>query len=126
MEVYRAKQEREIDYRPALYAIRNAIDSLSIIQLEGMILMSNNFERLNAAVTLVGLNVAAVAEAIRNPAIDNNDQAVIDALAGQLEAAASILAAAKVEEDAEDGTAAPAPEPTPEPEAEPTEETPSE
>lgn len=80
--------------------------------------MSNDFSRLNAAVTLVSVNVAAVAEAIRNPQIDNNDQAVIDALAGQLEAAASILSSATVEENAEDGTTKPAPEPVEEAPAE--------
>ncbi len=72
--------------------------------------MSNDFTRLQGAVTLVATAVTAVAAAIRNPAIDNNDQSVIDTLAGQLEAAAAVLGVATEEENAEDaGTAAEAP-----------------
>ena len=73
--------------------------------------MSNNFDRLTAAVTLVGGAVVDVAAAIRNPAVDKNDQATIDALATQLEAAAAALQVATADENAEDaGTVAtPAP-----------------
>jgi len=69
---------------------------------EGNEIMANNFDRLNAAVQSVADNVLDVAEAIRNPAVDNNDQEVIDELAGRLEDAASALDAATAEENAED------------------------
>jgi gamma-glutamylcysteine synthetase len=65
--------------------------------------MANDFSRLTTAVQVVADNVAAVAEAIRNPAVDNNDQAVIDDLAGKLEAAANALGEAFLAEQAEDG-----------------------
>lgn len=66
--------------------------------------MANNFERLSSAVQSVADRVEDVAEAIRNPAVDNNDQAVIDDLAGRLESAAAALDTAVAEERAEDGT----------------------
>lgn len=71
--------------------------------------MSNNFDRLTAAVALVGTAVVDVAAAIRNPAVDKGDQATIDALASQLEAAAAALQVATADENAEDaGTTTPA------------------
>ena len=70
--------------------------------------MSNNFDRMNAAVEAVGAAVLDVATAIRNPAVDKNDQATIDALSTKLEAAAAALAVATADENAEDaGTPAP-------------------
>ena len=67
--------------------------------------MANDFSRLTTAVQVVADNVAAVAEAIRNPAVDNNDQAVIDNLAGKLEAVVNVLGEAFIAEQAEDGVA---------------------
>lgn len=77
--------------------------------------MANSFNSLSAAVDRVSASVEAVAEAIRNPAVDNNDQAVIDDLAGRLEAAAAALDSAVDAEKAEDNKNAPAPveEPAP-------------
>lgn len=69
--------------------------------------MANNFERLEAAVSRVADEVQAVAEAIANPAVDNNDQEVIDDLSSRLEAAADSLRSATEAENAEDGMSAP-------------------
>lgn len=71
--------------------------------------MANNFEGLKAAIAAVEAGIRQVAEAIANPAVDNNDQATIDGLTGQLTAAADALAAATAAEVAEDGTAETAP-----------------
>lgn len=64
--------------------------------------MSNDFARLNDGMTALTDAVSAVAAAIRNPGVNNNDQAVIDDLAGRLEAAVSALGEATAAEDAED------------------------
>jgi hypothetical protein len=76
---------------------------------EGTIILSNDFSRLQTAVNLVAANVLAVAEAIRNPAVDKNDQATIDSLAESLEAAAAALDVAREEENVEDGVVTEAP-----------------
>lgn len=108
--------KKAIDYRPVLRDIADAILFHALVNEEGNTLMANNFERLSAAVAAVADGVLAVAEAIRNPAVNKNDQAVIDALAGSLESAAAGLAAAVVAENEED--AGPTPDPVPETPAE--------
>jgi hypothetical protein len=84
-----------------------------VVQLKGIQSMSNNFEALSAALAGVEDGIRSVAEAIANPAVDNNDQATIDGLTARLNAAADALAAATAAEDAED--AGPVVEPAPEP-----------
>lgn len=75
--------------------------------------MANDFTGLKTALDEVVAGINSVAAAIANPAVDNNDQAVIDGLTTQLQAAAAALSAATAAEVAEDGTAStPAPEPT--------------
>lgn len=76
--------------------------------------MANNFSNMDAAINRVADEVRAVAEAIANPAVDNNDQEVIDGLTARLDAAADALEVAREAENAED--AGPQPEPEPEPE----------
>jgi hypothetical protein len=74
------------------------------------IIMANNFERLEGAVSRVADEVEAVAQAIANPSVDNNDQAVIDDLSSRLEAAADSLRSATEAENAEDsGPVSPTP-----------------
>lgn len=109
-----SKHPEAIDYRPALYAIRNELKILTMVDIRRNNILANNFDRLNAAVDAVVDGIAAVAAAIRNPDVDTSDEAVIDGLASRLEDLLPVLAAAKVEEDAEDGGAAPSAE---EPEA---------
>jgi hypothetical protein len=83
---------------------------VGLLILKGTFVMANNFSRLNDAVTSVANEVAAVAAAIRNPASDNNDQAVIDDLSTRLESAAEALRSATQEENDEDaGTTNPLP-----------------
>lgn len=65
--------------------------------------MANDFTALAAAIDLVANAVTEVAAAIRNPAVDNNDQGTIDTLAGRLEAIGAALSEALVAEQEEDG-----------------------
>jgi len=114
----------------ALWHIGEAIE-------KGTKRMANNFEQLTAAVDrvskqveLIGGDVRAVADAIANPAVDNNSQPVIDDLTGRLNAAgdaldsaSTALASATEAENAEDaGPASPAP--AEEPASTPAEEAP--
>ena len=69
--------------------------------------MANSFEGLEAAASRIADEVAAVAEAIANPAVDNNDQEVIDDLTARLNSAADALRSATEAENAEDGASAP-------------------
>ncbi len=94
---------KAIDYRPALYAIRNAINYNTLVQLEGMLNMANNFEGLVAAIGEVEAGIAEVVAAINNPAVDNNDQEVIDGLTARLTGLVPVLDAAEATENAEDG-----------------------
>jgi hypothetical protein len=91
-----------VDYTPYLLVIIQLL-ALNLKETKNM---ANNFDRLVAAIDAVSAGIAAVAEAIRNPAVDNNDQVVIDELAGRLEASAALLSAALADEQAEDGGAA--------------------
>lgn len=94
---------KDIDYRPALYSIRNAIEDLTDVHLKGILIMANDFGAALVALDAVEAGIREVAAAIANPATDLNDQPTIDALTARLTAAAEALAAAKVAEDAEDG-----------------------
>lgn len=76
--------------------------------------MAMNFERLTAAVDRISSEVTEVVEMIKNPAIDNNDQAVIDDIAGRLEGAADALDAVADESDAEAPVGEPTESPAPE------------
>jgi hypothetical protein len=78
-----------------------------LILEKGFIVMANDFSGLDAALAGVEEAIREVAAAIANPAVDNNDQAVIDAITARLGAAADALGAAKAAEDAEDGVVAP-------------------
>lgn len=94
----------------ALHLIAAAILFHANVMKEGFKRMANDFTGLKAALASVEDGIRSVAAAIANPAVDNNDQAVIDGLTAQLSAAADALAAATAAEVAEDGTAAaPAP-----------------
>jgi hypothetical protein len=84
-----------LEYLPVLLRIAEALE-------EGNYIMADNFDRMTKAVDRVANEVQAVADAIRNPAVDNNNQAVIDELAGRLEGAADALESATNEENAED------------------------
>lgn len=64
----------------------------------------NDFTRLFNALEAVAAEASSVAEAIRNPSVDNNDQSTIDELASRLENVAETLHAATEAELAEDGT----------------------
>jgi uncharacterized membrane protein len=64
--------------------------------------MAINFERLTAAVDRISQEVTEVVEIIKNPAVDNNDQMVIDDIAGRLEGAADALDAVAEETNAEE------------------------
>lgn len=88
---------------------------LNLIQIEGIKSMSNNFDALSAALAGVEDGIRSVAEAIANPAVDNNDQATIDGLTARLTAAADALAAATAAENAEDAGPVPTPAPEPQP-----------
>lgn len=61
-----------------------------------------NFSRLNAALATLAASVVSVAEAIRNPQVDNNSQATVDEIAGRLEQIAAGLSGLAVEETAMD------------------------
>lgn len=87
----------------AIDKLADAIHEHNMIQIERMIILSNDFSRITAAVTALGAGLVSLAAAIRNPAVDNNDQAVIDEIAGSLEAMAAGLPGLIAEEDAEDG-----------------------
>lgn len=89
---------------PALHLIAAALLLLNDTLSKGFKLMANDFSGLKAALDAVVEGINAVAAAIANPAVDNNDQAVIDSLTTQLQAAASALSAATAAEVAEDGT----------------------
>lgn len=95
---------KPVDYRPVLYKFLREFQQHNAITLEGIMFMANNFDRLTAAVALIGTAVVDVAAAIRNPATNLSDQPTIDALASQLETAAAALAVATADENAEDGT----------------------
>jgi len=95
------------DYTRALHYIAAAILYHANTMKEGFRSMANNFDELKAAVAAVEAGIRSVADAIANPAVDNNDQAVIDQLSGQLKIAADALAAATAAENAEDGVVAP-------------------
>jgi hypothetical protein len=73
---------------------------------EGVVIMANSFNEMTAAVDRVADSVRAVADAIANPAVDNNDQAVIDDLTSRLNSAADALDAATSAENAEDAGSA--------------------
>lgn len=94
---------------PALHLITAALLLLNNTLSKGFKLMANDFTGLKAALEAVQAGILSVAAAIANPAVDNNDQAVIDGFTAQLKAAADALAAATAAEVAEDGTTAPAP-----------------
>lgn len=71
--------------------------------------MANNFAALSAAIDAVVAGIQEVRDAIANPAVDKNDQTVIDGLTARLTDAAAALSAAVSEENAEDGTTTTAP-----------------
>jgi hypothetical protein len=73
---------------------------------EGVVIMANSFNEMTAAVDRVAASVRSVADAIANPAVDNNDQAVIDDLTSRLNSAADALDAATSAENAEDAGSA--------------------
>ena len=88
--------------------LRHAVDVQSVILLKGFHNMSNDFTKLTAAIDDVAGKIVDVAQAIRNPEVNNNDQATIDAMATRLEAASAALLAATAAENAEDaGTPTP-------------------
>lgn len=104
------KSPKTIDYRPALHMIAEAIVLNALIMKKGFQDMANDFSGLNSALDAVVAGIQEVAAAIANPAVDNNDQTVIDGLTAKLTAAADALKAATAAEVAEDGTVAtPAP-----------------
>lgn len=65
--------------------------------------MSLDLSALKAAVDTVATNILAVSSAIANPAVDNNDQQIIDELTTRLNNSAAALQAAVDEENAEKG-----------------------
>jgi hypothetical protein len=73
------------------------------LTLKGFERMANDFSGLNAAVEKVAELIAEAVTILTNPATDNNDQAVIDAITVRLNGAAAALAGA------ETPAAAPAP-----------------
>ena len=87
----------------AIEAVAHAIVTHGILVYKGLTNLANDFTQLAAAIDAVARATEEVAAAIRNPAVDNNDQGTIDALAGRLEAVSAVLAGALVEEQAEDG-----------------------
>lgn len=95
------------DYRPHLEALADAIYFLALSFMEGITIMSNDFTALSAAIDNVTAEIAAAVAILSNPAVDNNDQSVIDALTAKLTGAASTLGGAL--------PAAPAPVETPAP-----------
>lgn len=99
------KGPKEIDYRPALYSIRNALYAGILIDIERNNILAD-LSRLSAAVEAVSAGVSALVDAIRNPAADG-DQAGIDAAAASLEAAVAALAEGLALEQAEDGASEP-------------------
>jgi hypothetical protein len=103
-----ANNNKDIDYRPLLQSIVEAIVFNALVTKEGFKHMSNDFSAMDAALGGVEQAIRDVAEAIANPAVDNNDQATIDGFTARLVGAADALAAAKAAEDAEDAGPAPA------------------
>lgn len=85
----------------AIWAVAAAVLAAAVTNILKGPTMAD-FTRLNAALDSIATEIAALAEAIRNPATDNNDQTQVDDLAGRAEAAAAALQGLKVEEDAED------------------------
>lgn len=61
-----------------------------------------DFTRLNAALGALGASVQSVADAIRNPQVDNNSQAAVDEFASRLEGVAEGLTGLAAEETALD------------------------
>jgi hypothetical protein len=92
-------------FRPCLGRIADALELNNVIQLEGLLIMANNFSGLSAALDAVVAGIQEVAAAIANPAVDNNDQAVIDGFTAKLTAAADALKSATAAEVVEDGAA---------------------
>lgn len=90
-----------------LYLITAALLLLNDTLSKGLNNMANDFSGLKAALEAVEAGIRGVAAAIANPAIDNNDQLVIDGFTAQLKTAADALASATAAEQAEDGTPAP-------------------
>jgi len=70
-----------------------------------------DFTKLNAALAAIAASVQSVADAIRNPQVDNNSQAAIDEFAGRLTAVADGLTGLAAEETAMDTADAIAAEP---------------
>lgn len=87
----------------AIELLASAIFESNYIQLQRNIILANDFSRIFAGLTAVGAGLTDLAAAIRNPAVDKNDQAVIDDIATQLEAIAASLPGLVAEENAEDG-----------------------
>lgn len=61
-----------------------------------------DFARLNAALVAIAASVTSVAEAIRNPQVDNQSQTAVDEIASRLEATAAALTGLAAEETALD------------------------
>jgi hypothetical protein len=75
----------------------------ALIRIERKLnLMANDFSQLTAVIDNVVAEIAEVVAILQNPAVDNNDQAIIDALVAKLNPAASSL-----------GSVLPAPAPAP-------------
>src|SRR6185369_17988204 len=70
-----------------------------------------DFTKLNAALAAIAASVQSVADAIRNPQVDNNSQAAVDEFAGRLTAVADGLTGLAAEETAMDTADAIAAEP---------------
>jgi hypothetical protein len=92
--------------------------ALMIADQNKRILEMLDFSRLEAAFDSLAASVDSVANAIRNPQVDNNSQAAIDAMAGRLEAVSEGLHGLADEENAMDTADAVAESP---PESEPIE-----
>lgn len=71
--------------------------------------MAMNFEKLTAAVDRISSEVTEVVDIIKNPRVDNNDQAVIDDITSRLEGAADALDAVADESSSEEIPADPMP-----------------
>lgn len=102
----KSRYHTAIDYTPALLLIAEAILFNTFVLKKGFENMANDFSGLSSALDAVVAGIQEVAAAIANPAVDNNDQTVIDGLTAKLTAAADALKAATAAEVAEDGTPA--------------------
>jgi hypothetical protein len=98
-------KDKQLDF--LFKCVKDLYQRVTLLE-KGFIVMANDFSALDAALAGVEQAIRDVAAAIANPAVDNNDQATIDAITARLGAAADALAAAKAAEDVEDGVAAPA------------------